>query len=128
MAETKIFDIAVTQPAVVTAEIDVANTVIPPTAVVGQAIQITIAAINTGNATGDIYIKFVASPNTSSEYVIDTRTLSNVEPGASVAVNESMTPNTAGTFEFGVKVWGQDESEPSWGTAGKAIIGRILNR
>jgi len=73
MAETKIFDIVVTQPAVVTAEIDDANTSIPSTAIVGQAIQITIAAINTGNATGDIYIKFVSSPNTSSEYVIDTR-------------------------------------------------------
>jgi len=128
MAETKIFDIVVTQPAVVTAEIDDVNTVIPSTAEVGVPIPISIAVMNTGNATGTIYVKFVSAPNTSTEVEIDTRTLSNVSPATSVAVDESVTLNTAGTFEFGVKAWGQDEPEPSWGTAGKAIIGRIHNR
>jgi len=128
MAETKIFDIVVTEPTVVTAEIDDANTSIPSTGVVGHTIPITIAAVNTGNSTGDIYVKFVASPKTSSEYVINIWTLSNIEPGVSVAVDASMTPSKAGTFEFGVKVWGETESEPAWGTAGKTMIGRLLNR
>lgn len=128
MTETKIFDIVVTQPTVVTAEIDDANTVIPSTAMVGQNIPISIAVINTGTGTGEIYVKFVGSPNTANEYIINIRTLSSIEPGTSVSVDESMTINEAGTYEFGIKVWGQDEAEPLWGTAGKALIGRILNR
>ena len=129
MAEAKIFDIVVTQPAVVTAEIDDTHTVIPSTATVGEEINMTLAAVNTGNTAGDLRIKLVISPNTSEEATINTWVAYNIQPGSYGAIPVSgIVINQPGTVEFGVKVWGETESEPSWGTAGKTIIGKILNR
>ena len=119
--KTKIFSIAVSAPAQVTAAIDTAGSVIPTTGTVGESVPITISVKNTGDGTGDIYVKFVASPGAAGEVVIDNPTLSGIAPGASAQVTESFVPSSAGTFEYGVKVWGQDESEPPWGATAQTL-------
>ena len=127
MAETDIFDIVVTQPSTVIGELDIPNSSIPTTATAGEAVDISIVIDNTGTSEGAIYFELVENPGKSNESSIYTD-VQQVASGGSITEKTSITFPSAGTYELGAKVWGETETEPAWGTAGKTIMGRIFSR
>ena len=78
--------------------------------------------INIGNASGLVYIKVCENPGAGNESVLFSDSYS-LDPSLGHIFNVYATaPSAPGTWLLGVKVWGESESEPSWGSPGTMII------
>jgi len=72
---------------------------------------------NTGTMAGKIWIKLYEYPGEANEGVVTgpMYTTPDVQPGETRPVLFYVsTPSTPGAWPLGLKVWGDDESEPSW--------------
>jgi len=78
---------------------------------------------NTGTQQGMIYCRLYEYPNTTNQNLIMSRNFS-LNPGQELTwdafTGDSGVPpipnDPGGTWPLGVKVWGEGEDEPSWGT------------
>ena len=78
---------------------------------------------NIGDKAGQININFYKYPGTSNECLIGYDSWPNLGPNQERTRSfDETTPNQPGTFYLGVKVWGEDEAEPEWGTPEKTHI------
>jgi len=115
MAESYTWQIQVA-PAVpnVIARINYGASTFPTEAIAGEPIYVTFAAINIGSDTGNINWKLCLDPGTANEQVIDSGVFYDIAPNAWTSKTVSFTIEEEGTYTLGLKVWGEEETEPSW--------------
>jgi len=77
-----------------------------------------LAVKNIGTKAGRLHYYMYEYPGTPNENLIASNSYTPVNPGATHMFPAITLPvsNTIGTWPLGVKVWGESENEPSWGT------------
>ena len=129
MSDTHVWDVEITAVQDVIGVIS-QNTVFytGPYEPLSQQMLVQLYIQNTGQLGGYINWKIVEYPNDSPENTLwQDNTYANA--GATVlAINFAwQIPDLPGQqWPLGVKVWGETESEPPWGTAGQTYIHPLL--
>ncbi len=79
---------------------------------------------NSGTEPGEIYFFLFEYPNTTQENMIFSQATYMVANQENQMLMYATIPdNPGGTYPVGVKVWGEAENEPMWGTTGTYIWG-----
>lgn len=85
-----------------------------------------LAVENTGDTDGNIFWRLYEYPGDAMEQLIDYGVISCAVGAAPCIVGNinATMPSGITTYPLGVKVWGEDESEPSWGQMGTFMWGQ----
>ena len=93
-----------------------------------NAIVVDLKVKNTGDKDGNIYWKLFEYPNSPQEQLLDSDQIFCAYSSAYCNYGSIMIliPTGLTIYPLGIKVWGEDETEPSWGQMGTSFIGKQL--
>ncbi len=116
MSDIYKWQIVVSAPPQLNVVAKIVGTHFPTTVKVGDTVTGTVDVKNTGNRGGKIYYKVVQNPGESTEKILAQSNIT-VASGETTTLNINLGVfNTAGTYKFGIKVWGETEKEPPFTT------------
>lgn len=121
MSDVYKWQIVVSAPPPLNVVAKIVGTHFPTTAKVGETVTGTVDVKNTGNKGGKIYYKVVQDPGEATEKILAQSSIT-IASGETATLNINLGSfSTAGTYKFGIKVWGETETEPSFTTGLHAI-------
>jgi len=109
MADTYTWNLYVEGATVAT--LDLSKSYLPANIPANTDVQLVIYVVNSGSKDGIIYYKLVQNPG-AGEQIIGS---ASKEAAAGQEIAFTTTINfPVGEYILGIKVWGEDETEPSW--------------
>lgn len=92
-----------------------------------NAIVVDLKVENTGDEDGFIYWKLFEFPNSSQEQLLDNDQIFCASGSAYCNYGPIMItiPTGLTSYPLGIKVWGEDETEPAWGAMGTFMWGQL---
>lgn len=125
MSDTHVWNVAIAAPINVIIDILESQSIFEPGPIEpGSMTPIAnVVYTNIGTTGGAVYMNFYTNPNTPQEEISNQIT-TTCDPGEIKTHGKTIiVPNTPGaTMSWGVKIWGEGEPEPAWGSAGAKIF------
>ena len=92
-----------------------------------NVIVVDLRLENVGTEDGNIYFRLFEYPNTNDELMLEEDNMFCEHSAAFCNYGPIMIliPTGITSYPLGIKVWGEDESEPSWGAMGTFMWGQL---
>jgi len=118
MSETHQWNVEIEQVGTITGQIHSSTIYYSGPFPVGTTqVVVDLSVENTGDTEGDIYWQLYEYPgDTQLENLLNEGViLCGIGTGCHVGPLQAVIPVGSGPYPVGVKVWGESETEPSWG-------------